>query len=113
VFDSEFEQNLFHLRREKLKEIENLGQAAYPNRFPAAQNEFATTLEEVRAQWGEKTAEALEAERPQVTVAGRILAIRAQGQGRLCHAAAGGPAAADLRAPRCGGRAGLRAVQAA
>jgi lysyl-tRNA synthetase class 2 len=80
VFDSEFEQNLFHLRREKLKEIENLGQAAYPNRFPAAQNEFATTLEEVRAQWGEKTAEALEAERPQVTVAGRILAIRAQGK---------------------------------
>jgi lysyl-tRNA synthetase class 2 len=80
VFDSEFEQNLFHLRQEKLKEIEKLGQAAYPNRFPAEQGEFATTLAEVRAQWGEKTAEALDAERPQVVVAGRILAIRAQGK---------------------------------
>jgi lysyl-tRNA synthetase, class II len=80
VFDSEFEQNLFHLRQEKLKEIEKLGQAAYPNRFPAAQNEYAINLAEVRTKWGEKTAEALEAERPQVTVAGRILAIRAQGK---------------------------------
>jgi lysyl-tRNA synthetase, class II len=80
VFDSEFEQNLFHLRQEKLKEIEKLGQAAYPNRFPAAQDAFATTLAEVRAQWGEKTAEELDAERPQVVVAGRILAIRAQGK---------------------------------
>jgi lysyl-tRNA synthetase, class II len=80
VFDSEFEQNLFQLRQEKLKEIEKLGHAAYPNRFPAAQGEFATTLAAVRAQWGEKTAEALEAERPQVVVAGRILAIRAQGK---------------------------------
>jgi lysyl-tRNA synthetase class 2 len=80
VFDSEFEQNLFHLRQEKLKEIEKLGQAAYPNRFPAAQDAFATTLAEVRAQWGEKTAEELDAERPQVVAAGRILAIRAQGK---------------------------------
>ena len=36
MFDSEFEQNLFTLRQEKLKEIEKLGQQAYPNRFPAA-----------------------------------------------------------------------------
>jgi lysyl-tRNA synthetase, class II len=80
VFDSEFEQNLFHLRQEKLKEIEKLGQAAYPNRFPARQDEFATTLAEVRTKWGEKTAEELDAERPQVAVAGRIMAIRAQGK---------------------------------
>ncbi|HTW60432.1 MAG TPA: lysine--tRNA ligase [Terracidiphilus sp.] len=80
MFESEFEKNLFELRREKLKEIEKLGQAAYPNRFPAAQGERAASVAEIRARWGEKTAEALEAERPRVTVAGRILAIRQQGK---------------------------------
>ena len=34
-FESEFEESLFKLRREKLTEIEKLGQAAYPNQFPA------------------------------------------------------------------------------
>jgi len=33
VFDSEFERNLFDLRKSKLVEIEKLGQAAYPNHF--------------------------------------------------------------------------------
>ncbi len=36
MFDSEFERNLFELRRDKLKEIEKLGQSAYPNQFPAS-----------------------------------------------------------------------------
>ncbi len=36
VFDSEFERNLFDLRKAKLEEIEKLGQAAYPNQFPAS-----------------------------------------------------------------------------
>ncbi len=80
MFDSEFERNLFELRRSKLKQIEELGQAAYPNRFPAAQDEAATSVAEVRAQWDGKTAEELEAERLQVSVAGRIMAIRAQGK---------------------------------
>jgi lysyl-tRNA synthetase, class II len=80
VFDSEFEQNLFTLRQEKLKEIEKLGQAAYPNRFPAAQGETAITVPAVRAQWDVATAEELEAQRPVVSVAGRIMAIRAQGK---------------------------------
>jgi lysyl-tRNA synthetase, class II len=80
VFESEFEQNLFNLRQEKLKEIEKLGQAAYPNRFPAAQDETAQTLAAVRATWGEKTGEELEANRATVAVAGRIMAIRAQGK---------------------------------
>jgi lysyl-tRNA synthetase, class II len=80
VFDSEFEQNLFELRRTKLQEIEKLGQAAYPNRFPAAQGESAASVAEIRAQWSEKTAEELEAEKPRVAVAGRIMAIRAQGK---------------------------------
>jgi len=75
VFDSEFERNLFEQRKEKLKEIEKLGQAAYPNQFPASH-----TIPDVRAKWGEATAEALEANRVTVAVAGRIMAIRAQGK---------------------------------
>jgi len=75
VFDSEFERNLFDLRKSKLVEIEKLGQQAYPNQFLASH-----TIPEVRARWGEATAEALEADRTTVTVAGRIMAIRAQGK---------------------------------
>ena len=68
-------EDLFELRKEKLEEIVKLGQAAYPNQFPASH-----TVPQVRAQWGEATAEALEAQRVTVAVAGRIMAIRAQGK---------------------------------
>ena len=80
MFDSEFEANLFELRKEKLKEIEKLGQAAYPNRFPARQDEIATPLAAVRAKWDQATGEDLEAKRETVAVAGRIMAIRQQGK---------------------------------
>jgi lysyl-tRNA synthetase class 2 len=75
VFDSEFEQNLFTLRQEKLKEIEKLGQAAYPNQFP-----FTHTVPEVREKWDSATGEELEANRSTVAVAGRIVAIRLMGK---------------------------------
>ncbi len=75
VFDSEFERSLFDLRKAKLEEIVKLGQAAYPNQFPASH-----TVPQVRDQWGEVTTEALEANRVTVAVAGRIMAIRAQGK---------------------------------
>jgi len=79
-FESEFERNLFELRRSKLEEIVKLGQATYPNRFPARQDEAAIALAAVRAKWDQATAEDLERERPQVAVAGRIMAIRQQGK---------------------------------
>ena len=79
MFDSEFERSLFDLRKAKLVEIEKLGQAAYPNQFPASH-----TIPAVRAKWGEAKfdapAEELEANRVTVAVAGRIMAIRAQGK---------------------------------
>jgi lysyl-tRNA synthetase class 2 len=75
VFDSEFERGLFQLRKTKLEEIEKLGQAAYPNQFPASH-----TVPQVRAKWDEALAEELEAGRVTVAVAGRIMAIRAQGK---------------------------------
>ncbi len=79
-FESEFEQSLFALRQAKLLEIEKLGQAVYPNRFPLKQGETAISLAAVRAQWDKATGEELEANRVTVTVAGRIMAIRAQGK---------------------------------
>jgi lysyl-tRNA synthetase class 2 len=75
VFDSEFERNLFDLRKSKLEEIVKLGQPAYPNQFP-----YTHTVPQVRAMWGETTAEALEDPRVTVAVCGRIMAIRAQGK---------------------------------
>jgi lysyl-tRNA synthetase class 2 len=75
VFDSDFERNLVDLRRQKLQEIEKLGQAAYPNQF-----RFSNTIADIRAKWGETGAEELEANRVTVAIAGRIMAIRAQGK---------------------------------
>jgi lysyl-tRNA synthetase class 2 len=90
VFDSEFERTLFDLRKSKLEEIEKLGQAAYPNRFPASDAVPAATVPEIRARWGEATAETLEADRVTVTVAGRIMAIRAQGKAGFATLQQGG-----------------------
>ncbi|HTW79356.1 MAG TPA: lysine--tRNA ligase [Terracidiphilus sp.] len=75
MFESEFEQNLFILRREKLKEIEKLGQAAYPNQFS-----FTHTIPEVREKWDSASGEELDANRTTVAVAGRIIAIRLMGK---------------------------------
>jgi lysyl-tRNA synthetase, class II len=75
VFESEFERNLFDLRKQKLAEIEKLGQTAYPNQFPATH-----TIPAVREKWDSATAEELETVRVTVAVAGRIMAIRAQGK---------------------------------
>jgi lysyl-tRNA synthetase class 2 len=85
VFDSEFERSLFDLRKAKLEEIVKLGQAAYPNQFPASH-----TVPQVRDQWGEVTTEALEANRVTVVVAGRIMAIRAQGKAGFATLQQGG-----------------------
>ncbi len=84
-FDSEFERNLFELRKSKLAEIEKLGQAAYPNQFPASH-----TLPEVRLQWDPSTAQDLEAHRATVAVAGRIVAIRTMGKAGFATLQQGG-----------------------
>jgi lysyl-tRNA synthetase class 2 len=75
VFESDFERNLFALRQEKLKQIEALGQPAYPNSFAASH-----ALAEIRSSYDGATAENLESSRVNVSVAGRIMAIRAQGK---------------------------------
>jgi lysyl-tRNA synthetase class 2 len=75
VFESEFERNLFALRQAKLQQIEALGQSAYPNSFRATHS-----IADLRSSYDSATTEQLEAERINVAIAGRIMAIRAQGK---------------------------------
>jgi lysyl-tRNA synthetase class 2 len=101
-FDSEFERNLFTLRQEKLNAIEALGQQKYPNRFPAEDGTKADTIPAIRAQWNDVPAEVLNGipgedgkvtiapERHNITVAGRIMAIRAQGKAGFATLQQGG-----------------------
>jgi lysyl-tRNA synthetase, class II len=85
LFESEFERNLFALRQDKLRQISELGQQTYPNQFVASH-----TLVEVRQKFEQVPPEVLDAERPIVTVAGRIMAIRAQGKAGFAQLQQGG-----------------------
>ncbi len=79
MYESEFEQSVFDLRREKLRQIEALGHPAYPNSF-APENLKVLTLAAIRGEYDAFTGEALEKDRVNVAAAGRIMAIRAQGK---------------------------------
>jgi lysyl-tRNA synthetase class 2 len=85
LFESEFERNLFALRQDKLSQISALGQQTYPNQFLTTH-----TLAEVRLQFSEATPETLDAQRTIVTVAGRLMAIRAQGKAGFAQLQQGG-----------------------
>jgi lysyl-tRNA synthetase, class II len=85
LFESEFEGNLFTLRKDKLSQIAALGQQTYPNQFLASH-----TVTDVRKQFGEQSAEELEAAKPAVTIAGRLMAIRAQGKAGFAQLQQGG-----------------------
>jgi len=80
VFESEFERGLFALRQEKLKQIAALGQQTYPHSYKTTH-----TLPEIRAKYGQAATETLEAERVNVSVAGRLMAIRGQGKAGFAH----------------------------
>jgi lysyl-tRNA synthetase class 2 len=74
------DENIYELRREKLKKIEALGQEAYPRKF-----EFTQTVSQILADYSGKTAEELESSRVSVRVAGRIMAIRLMGKAGFAH----------------------------
>ncbi len=74
------DENIYELRREKLKRIEALGQRTYPTKY-----EFTHTIPQVLAEYSEKTAEQLENPRVSVRVAGRIMAIRLMGKAGFAH----------------------------
>ncbi|HEY1502000.1 MAG TPA: lysine--tRNA ligase [Acidobacteriaceae bacterium] len=79
-FESEFERSLYALRQEKLKQIQSLGQQAYPNTFRPPADHPLRAIPEIRASWDASTGEQLEAERVPLAVVGRLMAIRQQGK---------------------------------
>ncbi|MHB1700737.1 MAG: lysine--tRNA ligase [Acidobacteriaceae bacterium] len=83
--ESDFEQRLYQERREKLVKIAELGQATYPNSYTATH-----TVPELRSAYDGRSGEELEAEKPQVSIAGRIMAIRAQGKAGFAQLQQGG-----------------------
>jgi lysyl-tRNA synthetase class 2 len=74
------DENIYEIRREKLKKIEALGQPTYPRKY-----EFTHTIAQILADYSGKTAEELEGSRVNVQVAGRIMAIRLMGKAGFAH----------------------------
>ena len=70
----------FQQRQKKLKELEVLGHAAYPNRFS-----WTHTPRQVVEQFGARDTARLAAEPVEVRVAGRILALRPHGKAAFAH----------------------------
>jgi lysyl-tRNA synthetase, class II len=79
------DDQIYQLRREKLRQIEALGQPAYPRKY-----DFTRTVPQIRADYEKKTTEELEAARVNVRVAGRIMAIRLMGKAGFAHLQQGG-----------------------
>ena len=79
------EQKIYELRKEKLKQIEALGQLAYPYRY-----ETTHTIPQVLEEYLPKTSEELAEPRINVSVAGRIMSIRLQGKAGFAHLQQGG-----------------------
>ena len=79
------DENIYKLRLEKLKQIEALGQPAYRSKY-----QFAHTIPQILDAYSQKTAEQLESPRVDVSVAGRIMAIRLMGKAGFAHLQQGG-----------------------
>ncbi len=74
------DENIYEIRREKLKKIEALGQPAYPRKY-----NFSHTVPQILAEYSGETGPELEATRVNVRVAGRIMAIRLMGKAGFAH----------------------------
>jgi lysyl-tRNA synthetase class 2 len=74
------DENIYEIRREKLKKIEALGHPAYPRKY-----EYSHTVAQILAEYNAKTTEELESTRMMVRVAGRIMAIRLMGKAGFAH----------------------------
>jgi lysyl-tRNA synthetase, class II len=74
------DENIYELRRQKLKQIEALGQPAYRSKY-----EFTHTIPQILEEYSPKTAEQLDNLRVNVRAAGRIMAIRLMGKAGFSH----------------------------
>jgi lysyl-tRNA synthetase, class II len=79
------DDKIYELRREKLRQIEALGQPTYRSKY-----EFTHTVEQILADYSPKSAEELDQARTNVRVAGRIMAIRLMGKAGFAHLQQGG-----------------------
>ncbi len=79
------DDKIYDLRKEKLKQIEALGQLAYPYRY-----ETTHAIPQIVAGFSAKTAPELESPRVEVSVAGRLMSIRVQGKAGFAHLQQGG-----------------------
>jgi lysyl-tRNA synthetase, class II len=79
------EKKIYELRRQKLRQIEALGQPAYPHKY-----EFTHTVPQILAEFSHNTAEELEKGRVNVKVAGRMIALRLMGKAAFAHLQQGG-----------------------
>ncbi len=79
------DDDIYQLRQQKLKQIEALGQQAYPRKY-----DFTHTIPQILAEYSDKTAEQLENPRVNVKIAGRIMAIRLMGKAGFAHLQQGG-----------------------
>jgi lysyl-tRNA synthetase class 2 len=79
------DENIYNLRKQKLQQIEALGQPAYPHHFSCSHQ-----IPAILAAHGGAATEQLEAARTEVTVAGRIIAIRVMGKASFAHLQQGG-----------------------
>jgi lysyl-tRNA synthetase class 2 len=75
-----FDENVYELRRQKLKQIEALGQTAYRSKY-----DLTHSIPQILADYSDKAAEQLENPRVNVRVAGRIMAIRLMGKAGFSH----------------------------
>ena len=80
-----FDEDIYELRRAKLKQIEALGQRAYPTKY-----DYTHTIPHLLTENSAKTAEELEQNRVEVRVAGRIMANRLMGKAAFVHMQQGG-----------------------
>ena len=78
------DDQIYELRREKIKKIEALGQPTYRSKY-----EFTHTIPQIWAEF-DKPAEELDQARVNVRVAGRIMAIRLMGKAGFAHIQQGG-----------------------
>jgi len=79
------EDKIYQQRRQKLRQIEALGQPAYPFKY-----DFSHTIPQILSEYGEKTAEQLADPRVNIRVAGRIMSLRLQGKAGFAHLQQGG-----------------------
>ena len=79
------DEKIYELRRDKLKQIEALGQQSYPRQY-----QFTHTIPQILSEYSDKTVEQLQNPRVNLRVAGRIMAIRLMGKAGFAHLQQGG-----------------------